>query len=607
MVGTVKKLLNVSAEEYCRFPPRPEPPKMTKRDWACLLALLIVASVLSFYRLGDTQSPQTSWVASEENNRVEIDLGDVVFIEQFQFFLGAQHHVPFSLYGSSDGVTWEQIFIQEWETFDSEEFYFALSYGYVFSWIFEPINSYARYVALYAENNLRLGEIGFRGVDGEILEVKGVSFGADALVDEQNILPFASSLLNSTYTDEAYYARTGYEMLHGYVPFERTHPPLGKVFISVSIWLLGNTPFAWRLPGVLFGLSMIPLLYTFSRRIFNSNNLALLSAFFLTFDFMIFARSRMAAIDAPVTFFILAMFYLMYLFVRGIERNSFIKSLSLLGLCGMVMGFGIATKWQGVFGALGLPFLFFPALYRLYLHNKKQAMIMFCACFGFFVLIPFVIYLFSYIPYANAEGMGLFRTMWENQVYMLTLHGYTSVMYTNWNMSDWWSWFAMVNPFIAYYPTTKDGSVAVIAHFGNPVVWWLGTLTLFSALYRYKTILKHKCKDIAEFMYEKKDTAFLFIAFGANMLPWVFIARFTFIYHYMPSVPSVVLFLVMFLKNKSRLTQYFVAVAALVLFIIFYPVLSGLPVSESYIANYLQWFETWVFTPYSFDRVMGRL
>ena len=63
------------------------------------------------------------------------------------------------------------------------------------------------------------------------------------------------------YFDEIYHARTAYEFLHGLPTYENTHPPLGKILISVGIAIFGMNPFGWRIMGTLFGIAMLPFLY----------------------------------------------------------------------------------------------------------------------------------------------------------------------------------------------------------------------------------------------------------------------------------------------------------------------------------------------------------
>ena len=87
-------------------------------------------------------------------------------------------------------------------------------------------------------------------------------------------------------------------------------------------------------------------------------------------------------------------------------------------------------------------------------------------------------------------------------------------------------------------------------------------------------------------------------------LPWFFVSRITFIYHYFPSVVFVVLMIAYsFCQWKEKLSRRamfsFVVLygaAAVGLFLLFYPVLSGRPVEAAFVDKYLRWFKTWVLT-----------
>ena len=84
--------------------------------------------------------------------------------------------------------------------------------------------------------------------------------------------------------------------------------------------------------------------------------------------------------------------------------------------------------------------------------------------------------------------------------------------------------------------------------------------------------------------------------FAAQYLPWVLVPRSTFIYHYFASVPFIILATVAAIKTlegrskkAARIAAIVLLVCALVLFIAFYPLESGLPTLRAY-AKYLRWF-----------------
>ena len=132
-----------------------------------------------------------------------------------------------------------------------------------------------------------------------------------------------------------------------------------------------------------------------------------------------------------------------------------------------------------------------------------------------------------------------------------------------------------------------------ISSFGNPLVWWAGIPAFLYALY-------------LGFKENNKTAGFLCIAYLAQYLPWTLVSRCTFIYHYFPSVPFLALMIGYAFKNigertllrkKPKLfygavTCY--ALAAFLLFLLFYPVLSGTPVSSQYVDSFLRWFDSWV-------------
>ncbi|MCL2216293.1 MAG: phospholipid carrier-dependent glycosyltransferase [Defluviitaleaceae bacterium] len=562
-------------------------PKMGKWDWLFLWVLITVYGVLAFWRLGDMHTPQTTWIAAAvEEAQTErpgrlggemavIDLGEVTDISRFQFLMGARHNIPFRLYASNDGSSWMRVY--------------SVDEARVFAWTFVPLNVTARYFAIDASAGLRLQEFAFRGADGEVLPVRYVSAFAKNLFDEQHLVPEHRDFMNSTYFDEIFHPRAGYEFVHGLTVFENTHPPLGKVFMAASIRAFGMTPFAWRLPGTLFGIFMIPLLYAFARQILRSNHMGLFAAFIFTFDFMLFSQTRLATIDTYVTFFVLAMYFFMYLYVRGVEQNSLKKSLILLALCGAMTGLAIASKWQGVYGALGLPLLFFPALYRLYLRDKHQAKATFFACFGLFIALPLVIYMLSYIPFVRASGGGGFNTIWQNQITMFTYH--TELVAEHPFTSPWWSWPLMLRPLWQYHTVVSPYVRQTMSSIGNPAVWWFG---IFATGFVIWQLVRGR---ISKKDFRRHTIIFLLVAYASQFLPWIPVSRLTFIYHYFPSVPFVVLIIAWFFKNYVKDRRWLFAYAGLVLalFILFFPVLSGLPVSVGFVRTFLHWLPGWIF------------
>ncbi|MFD2874936.1 hypothetical protein ACFTAO_01500 [Paenibacillus rhizoplanae] len=98
-----------------------------------------------------------------------------------------------------------------------------------------------------------------------------------------------------------------------------------------------------------------------------------------------------------------------------------------------------------------------------------------------------------------------------------------------------------------------------------------------------------------------KNLYMIWIGFFSQYVPWMLVPRETFLYHYFAMVPFMILSIVYILKlldgrfQGARYLRYAYVAAAAILFVMFYPVLSGMQVNSSYIIHVLRWFPSWVF------------
>ena len=159
--------------------------------------------------------------------------------------------------------------------------------------------------------------------------------------------------MQNTYFDEIYFVRTAQEYLHLQLPYEWTHPPLGKLIQASGILVFGFNPFGWRIMGVIFATLMIPLMYLLGKKLFGTWIGGFTSAFLLTFDFMHFTMARMGTADTYVVFFSLAsqLFFLIYL--KNVLDKGWKTSIVPLFLAVTFAALGFSTKWLVLFGFLG--------------------------------------------------------------------------------------------------------------------------------------------------------------------------------------------------------------------------------------------------------------
>jgi len=556
--------------------------KMKRIDIVVISVLSVVYAAIAFFRLGDTVTPETAWTPQLHGEAV-FDLGGHHNSVELWFYSGARHSQFFSVALSADGENFT--FIQT----GGEPFRYSTNS--VFRWHNYALNWSVdfQYVKIVSNMwDLKLMEVAFKDSEDSQIPVQIITPDAVALIDEQHTLPDRYTFMNGTYFDEIYHPRTAYEIIHGLSLYETTHPPLGKVIISWGIRIFGMNPFGWRFMGTLAGVLMVPLMYVFAKFMFKSTLVAFFTAFLFTFDFMHFVQTRLATIDTYVVLFIIAQFYFMYKYCKTGVSEPLKKILPPLLFTGIFMGLGIASKWTGMYAGAGLAVIYCFVLVRHVKNDWRKSLKIVLWSVVFFGVVPAIIYVASYIPQFGDLGslQAFFTAVWDNQLAMFNYHGVYVLESTHPFSSVWWEWPLMVRPIWYYSNRTPDGLSAGISAFGNPAVWWGGIAAFFYICYRY---------------YRTRDFCALFLIVGylAQYLPWMYVSRITFIYHYFTCVPFIVLMLgyaAYDIKDRRFGRQVICAYAAVtgVLFILFYPVLSGLPVKIDFVVDVLRWMPGWV-------------
>ena len=584
-----------------KFMPRPSEQTLPfiKADILIILVITVIYSAFALFDLGDTKAPQSDYLM-KQGESVTLYMEKEKPAARLNWYLGQYHAREFELkVQTADNSSWH--YMNENQTFTMTS---------VFKWDYIELPKDTMSIQLTClSDQASIMELALTDDTGTgLMPINAPDY--HELMDESDLLPESISFRNGTYFDEVYHARTAYEFLNGLTTYETTHPPLGKIIISIGISLFGMTPFGWRIMGTLLGILMLPLIYMMGRGISKDRMLAGFACLLFAVDFMHFTQSRIATIDVYITFFIILMYYLMYRYCKLSFYDTPLKKTFLpLGACGIAMGLGIASKWTGVYAGAGLAILFFCALYRRFReyqfartnpegdsngisHEKiitsfipnVRNTILFCMVF--FVAIPAVIYLLSYLPFRGYQN-GLFSKMWENQKLMLSYH--SSLTAEHIYSSRWYEWPTMIRPMFYYSGYISDTLRQGISAFGNPLVWWAGIPAFFYMIY-----LGIKKRD--------RTAIVLCISYLSQYLPWCLVSRTIFIYHYFTSVPFVVL-MIMYsavqLKQHMKPKRFYMALglyaaAATGLFLLFYPVLSGQTVSTSYVANFLRWMDSWV-------------
>lgn len=586
---------------------------LDKKDSLPLLLLTLLYTLTAFWNLGSTTNPQ-SYFHFEEETTVTLTLEDSAELYAILYYpaLGTGYYT-FEVFSND---TWYTLIPNEdesntashtWMTSTGyNDYSIAQSYADLFKWTEVTLTnsmeiSKVRLSGWADGEVLQLGELALFGENGSfITPTLATSTQAVAFFDDSNSIPYSSSWYNSTYFDEIYHARTALEHIEGVSPYEISHPPLGKIILSIGISIFGMTPFGWRFMGTLVGVLMVPILYIFLKNLFGKRMVATCGTILLATEFMHLTQTRLATIDSYGVLFILLMYYFLYRWIALPSGHSFKKGALPLLLSGLSFGLGVACKWTVLYGGVGLAILFFFGLAIKIrdwpLLSDKGPMRFVCSTIPFccltFVAIPAVIYTLSYLPYLWAYGgsslSDLISIMWDNQIYMFTYH--SGVTASHPYSSTWYEWILNLHPILYYLDyDLVAGTQTSFGAFLNPVVCWGGLLAMMSMVVQVIT---------------KKCTVALFILVGylSQLVPWMFVSRITFAYHYFPSSLFLILalayvfnHLITLRGNHSTKMIYGLVGGSTLLYALYYPVLVGIAIPSWYGSLVLKWLPNWPF------------
>lgn len=538
-------------------------------DLALTLVITLLAGAVSFHDLGNTSSPETFIDFSSRTEYITLD--PAAMVSEIRLFTGV---------GTGEYII---EYSEDGETF-SPALSFTQDSADVLKWhLLVPESPFsAVQLRITASGYPWLGE--FAAFDG-FGNMISLSSQSPELTDEQALVPESQNFMNSSYFDEIYHARTAWEHLNNVYPYEISHPPLGKLIISLGISLFGMTPFGWRFSGTLFGVLMLPLMYVFLKKLFGSRLVSFCGSLVFASEFMRFVQTRIATIDTYAVFFILLMYLFMYGFVSSGSRLQ-------LALSGVFFGVGAACKWTCIYAGAGLAVIW--AAY--WVINRREGFRSFIKnalfCIPFFIVIPCLIYYLSYIPYGKAMGIrGIFnadylKAVLSNQQYMFSYH--SGLVAEHPYSSVWYQWMLDIRPILYYLEYFEDGSRSSFGAFLNPALCWGGLLALFALIYRA--------------VFAKDGVAaFIVAGFLAQLVPWMFITRLTFEYHYFPCSVFLVLavayvFSIME-KTGGKYKAYILSFTGVscALFAVFYPALSGARIDGTVGTQLLRWLPTWPF------------
>jgi dolichyl-phosphate-mannose-protein mannosyltransferase len=226
-----------------------------------------------------------------------------------------------------------------------------------------------------------------------------------------------------------------------------------------------------------------------------------------------------------------------------------------------------------------------------------------------FVALPLAIYVASWFPFFERGQFHTLADLWNYQRQSYIYHA--TLTATHPYGSPWYSWPFLYRPVAYYFENTGLGVDAVsgqplvagMVDLGNPWIWWSSIPCML--LMPYYAI-----------RYKSYAAAFIALGFITQYLPWAPITRVLFLYHMFGGLIFMVLALAFVLarvaggaaelglgrwewRGLAGLPVYYGWLAVAVLFFIyFYPVWTGIPIgTEQYLGGLgigRMWFVKWI-------------
>lgn len=353
--------------------------------------------------------------------------------------------------------------------------------------------------------------------------------------------------------DEVYYPFTAKEYLKGNSDawvwwtqpppgnaYQWVNPPFPQEIMAITMSLLSSQGSrAYRLPGVLFGVLSVFLVFKITELLFKNSSTSLLAAFLFSIDGLNFVQSRTGMIDIYLTSFILlSLFFLL--------KKDHLLAATFLGLA-------LGGKWTA---------LYMIPLYGILLLKTHQ--IKHVATYA--IILP-ITYLLIYLPffisgYNLNQFIELFRQQWSYHTTLKATHDYAS---------PWWSWPLNLYPVWYFVEYHQNNFISNIFAAGNTLLFWGGSVAIIAS--------------IIDFVKTRSQQLLVVIlAFLILWLPWSASPRLMFLYYFSPAVPFLCIALAYQLNKmytKNRLLVKSLVIFITLNFLIFYPILVGIPLPKN--------------------------
>ncbi|MBO9497822.1 MAG: phospholipid carrier-dependent glycosyltransferase [Novosphingobium sp.] len=387
------------------------------------------------------------------------------------------------------------------------------------------------------------------------------------------------------YFDEVHYIPAARVLLQFDHITNREHPLVGKEILALALTWFGDKPVAWRvfpvIAGILTLIAFIRLMWFTTLSRFAT----IAGGVLLATGFVLFVQARIAMLDIFMACFTMIGLWMVAAAVRlpGQARWR-------LAAAGIAMGLALGSKWNAA------PLAVLPGLTFLVLRIREAGPrfltrrdcgpipgISLIEAGVWLGVLPVVVYLATFWPvffYAkNPLTIGGYweyhKKMYELQEQVVKPHPY---------MSRWYEWVIDWRP-IWYLYERVDGAQRGVLLIGNPFTMIVGLAAVAWCGW-------------AGFMERNRPALVFFGLYAVTIGMWIVAPKpVQFYYHYfLPScflLGALAVTLDQLWKEGWHKTALGSVIASVVLFAIFYPIISAAHLEGPYSFQHWMWLNSW--------------
>ncbi len=265
-------------------------------------------------------------------------------------------------------------------------------------------------------------------------------------------------------------------MVPGIDPNLLSHPPLTKEMIAAAIYTLGQHPWAWRLPALLFGAAVPLIVAGIVIELFQDRAIAIGAGALAALDGLVVVMSRVALPDSPAVALVLASLWALTVITGRLRRGEEVSGWRWTGL-GVLLGLALASEWiggQAILMAWIWLLVSHPKVRRLYRRWIPAT-----------TILPLAVYYLTYF-YAWPSGyhepwlpsnpyIAFFKLQWLMLKDMWTLR-----FFHPWTANAW-TWLLIPRPTAMILSVSLHQTVRLMA-FSDPLVVWIGLAALLGGI-----------------------------------------------------------------------------------------------------------------------------